>query len=157
MGAMRLTIVALLSSLFGLYGTACRAAEPSSTKKTREQCLAAIKKLGAKVEPYGNGVGVVMRGIKLKDADLVHLKGIPDITFLDISANKAITDKGLACVSGLKDLETLYLGNTSVTDTGLKHLEQLNKLDELSLLYTKVSDKGAKEFEKKHPKIRVSY
>jgi len=70
--------------------------------ETQEQAIAAIKKLGGKVtigrKSPNKLIHVDLRGTKVTDAGLVHLKE-------------------------LTNLHTLYLINTKVTDEGVKKLQ----------------------------------
>ena len=56
-----------------------------------------------------------------------------DIRFLDLMGCRAVSDKGLAVLSGLKKLEGLDLSGTAVTARGLQAIAALPKLEELIL------------------------
>jgi hypothetical protein len=62
----------------------------------------------------------------------------------------------LARLSGLAQLERLYLGNTQVTDAGLDHLKPLVKLKQLDLYGDNVTDFGVKRLEKAIPGLTIS-
>lgn len=54
------------------------------------------------------------------------------------------TDTVLRTASGLRSLESLYVGDSSITDAGLEHVASLRNLTDLSLCGTEVSDTGMK-------------
>ena len=94
-------------------------------KPTQEEAVAAIKRLGGKVEVDENNdvVNVNLWGTKITDAALVHLKGLPKLTTLNLNFTK-ITDAGMAHLKGLTKLQFLLLGGTKVTPVGIKQLQQ---------------------------------
>ena len=79
------------------------------------------------------------RGIT--DAGLKHLKGVTDLTTLDL-LDTQVTDSGLKNLAGLKHLEWLILENTKVTGAGLVHLKGMTNLVDLNLASTGVTDAG---------------
>ena len=95
--------------------------------------VAAIKELGGRVTvDEKGGVRVDLRRTKVTDAGLVHLKGLTNLTSLNLY-NTKVTDSGLVHLEGLTNLEKLNLERTKVTDTGLVHLKGLTKLELLRL------------------------
>jgi len=56
--------------------------------------------------------------------------------------NTAITDKGLAILSGCTNLTRLQLDHTNITDKGLAELKKLHDLRYLNLVATKVTTAG---------------
>ena len=72
---------------------------------------------------------------------------------LDLSST-AVTDKGIASLSGLRQLKRLWLTNTMVSDEGLQHLEPLKQLETLELSGTDVSDDAVKLLRAKLPKLK---
>ncbi len=66
---------------------------------------------------------------------------MPNLTYLSLYET-AVTDAGLARVSGLTNLRDLSLDGTAVTDAGLEHLRTLTNLEYLSLARTAVTDSG---------------
>lgn len=75
------------------------------------------------------------------DDELVHLQGMSDLLYLDLSGTN-VTDAGLLHLQGLERLEVLQLWNTSVTDAGLALIARLPNLVQLGLGNTQVSDAG---------------
>jgi eukaryotic-like serine/threonine-protein kinase len=61
---------------------------------------------------------------------------------IQLGGNKAVDDDGLAYLSGVTNLQMLWLGGASITDRGLAHLAGLQDLRYLSLTQTTVSDAG---------------
>jgi len=77
-----------------------------------------------------------------KDDNLAALKPIADqVKWMDL-ARTGVTDKGLANLTGMKNLTRLHLENTAVTDAGLDSLKGLANLEYLNLYGTKVTDAG---------------
>ena len=136
--------------------------------KAREKqgAVAAIEKLGGYVfydekaparsgltrlilgdDSFGNVNGVDFNPLKTENrqitgADLRHLKSFPRLNHLVLKNCRQITDAGLAELSGLANLQYLYLNDTPITDAGLVHLARLSSLEELSLTHTQVTGPG---------------
>lgn len=113
---------------------------------TQEQAVAAIEKLGGKVDvddtsPKKPVIRVIFKGGKVTDAGLVHLRGLSELKTLYLDGS-SITDAGLVNLKGLTKLETLGLSQTAVTRTGLVHLKGMVKLQTLGLSRTSVTDSG---------------
>ena len=87
--------------------------------------VAALKKLGANIErnEQGEVVEVSLRGTKITDAGLVHLKGLTELQKLNLSRSN-ITDAGLVHLKGLTGLVALDVGNTKITDAGIAELKK---------------------------------
>ena len=64
-----------------------------------------------------------------------------DITGVDFHSAEFSADD-LKLISGLPDLEFLYLDDTNITDAGLAELKNCSHLDGLSLGRTSISDEG---------------
>ncbi|MBT5170068.1 MAG: hypothetical protein HOL92_16555 [Opitutales bacterium] len=58
-----------------------------------------------------------------------------------------ITNEGLATLSGMHNLERLYLQKTTISDEGLEHVANLENLRYLNLYGTQVSDDGLEYLE----------
>ena len=146
--------------------------KPAKPAETREEAIAAIKKLGGRVFSVSKNSGLVDYVLfnnpfetNVTDAGLVHLKTLTSLDNLDLSTTKItaaglvhlkgsaklrtlyledtkVTDAGLIHLKGLTGLQHLHLGGTNVTNAGLLHLKGLTKLQYLYLLNTKVGDAG---------------
>ncbi len=73
-----------------------------------------------------------LSGCEIKDADLIHLRGLTWLEDLDLSCNR-FTGFGLAHLGAMLLLERLDLYGGDLTDEGLGHLPALPSLRELSL------------------------
>ena len=76
------------------------------------------------------------------DDGLAVLANFPELSFLNLSHCRHITDRGLVHVRGLTHLRTLRLTGTSITDGGMVHLAGLPKLVNLHVDYTAVTPAG---------------
>src|SRR5262245_30855891 len=135
MGKHTLTILVIGSLVLGLN------ARGEETKE-QDEAVAAIEKLGGKVEvdanrPGKHAIAVKLTGDKVTDTDLVHLKPLTELQRLDLFATKVRGD-GLKNLSGLTQLRYLSLHSSEVTDEGLPHLKELKQLRTLDLRYTEV-------------------
>jgi Leucine-rich repeat (LRR) protein len=101
------------------------AAADVPSDKSRGDAVAAIKKLraGIKQDDQGRVVEVTLRGSRITDAGLVHLKGLANLQALDLAFTK-ITDSGLVHLKGLVNLQTLDLAFTKTTDEGVAELQK---------------------------------
>ncbi|MEC5126329.1 c-type cytochrome domain-containing protein [Verrucomicrobiales bacterium BCK34] len=76
------------------------------------------------------------------DDQIALLKPVAgDIKWIDLARTK-VTDKGLAHLAGMKNLERLHLENTAITDAGLDSLKELTNLEYLNLYNTGITDAG---------------
>ena len=111
------------------------------SEPTPDAVVDAIKELGGAVKIDKNGAVVdASFPIKVTDAGLAHLKGLANLTGLDLTGTK-VTDAGLEHLKGLTNLRVLGLLNTQTGDSGLVHLKNLANL-RLLTLGTKVTDAG---------------
>jgi Leucine Rich repeat len=97
---------------------------------------------------------VVFSIFGVRDADLVHLKGLPQLHVLDLSGTQ-VTDDGLLYVNGLITLQHLDLSNTRITDAGLVNLKGLAELQCLLVQDTQVTHAGVEELGKALPNCRI--
>ncbi|MDE0770347.1 MAG: hypothetical protein OSB19_18375, partial [Opitutaceae bacterium] len=89
--------------------------------------------------PYGES--------KFDDEALAMLAPVAaNIAELEIGFSN-ITNDGLAALSGMVNLERLYLQKTAISDEGLEHVANLEKLRYLNLYGTQVSDSGLERLE----------
>jgi hypothetical protein len=80
---------------------------------------------------------------RLSDSDLALVGHFSRLERLDwIGSHPAVTDAGLAHLSGITKLEELNLSGTDITDAGLAHLSRLIKLEELNLSGADITDAG---------------
>lgn len=77
----------------------------------------------------------------IDDDELVHLQGMSDLLYLDLSST-GVTDAGLLHLQGLERLEVLQLWNTSISDAGLSLIARLPNLVQLGLGNTRITDAG---------------
>lgn len=95
-------------------------------------------------------------GPGVTDAGLAnYLKKLPRLETLDLSQNRAVTDRGMVAVAALERLEVLYLPGTSVTDKGLFELRPLEGLRTLNVVNSKVTGNGADRFVDEMPNLRA--
>ncbi|MBN1505775.1 MAG: hypothetical protein JW955_02960 [Sedimentisphaerales bacterium] len=88
----------------------------------------------------------------ITDAGLTHLAGLPNLKHLRISRihfndparNKEYyTDRGLADITRLRQLEELHIGSIGITDAGMDSIAELTNLKTLHMFgCEKVTDKG---------------
>jgi len=101
-------------------------------------------------------VRVDLKTQDVTDAQVLHLKDLTNLTWLNLSQTK-ITDKGLEQLKGLTNLEYLNLyGNAGITDAGLVHLEGMKKLKNLYLWQTKVTEPAAAKLKKALPQCDIN-
>ncbi len=129
-------------------------AEADEPTEGRDAAIAAIQKLGGTVEYGDRRKAASLRDCKIIDADLKHLKELPDLTDLELRGTP-ITDAGLAHLKGLTKLEDLNLYDTTVGDAGLEHLKGLKKLRFLMLKQTNVTDAGFAKIKQALPNCDV--
>jgi len=84
-------------------------------------------------------VEVMVRAKGINDAELEdltgQLAGIQNLSGLNLSENRNITDTGLVYLRALPGLTTLNLSSCSLTSTGLAALKSLPRLTHLDLSY----------------------
>jgi len=92
-------------------------------------------------EYLGNAVVGSLTGTQITDAELVHLKDLTNLEYLNLQDTQ-ITDAGLVNLKELTGLEELWLKGTQITDAGLVHLKGLTSLEYLELRGTQITDAG---------------
>jgi len=80
---------------------------------------------------------------QMTDAVLADVCRVENITELDLSGSKALTDDGIRHLSRLRQLKYLDLSGTAVTDCGLSVLQNLPALESVSFAMTAITDEGA--------------
>ncbi len=93
---------------------------------------------------------------RLNDDQLNYLTELPNLTRLKIQKNPMITDRGIALLTGLKNLSELNLYGTRVSDEAFFYLGQMTGLKKLFLWNTKVTQKGIVTFQAQHPDVEVN-
>jgi len=66
-----------------------------------------------------------LESCNLLDADMKIISTIPNLTILDLSRNPELTDRGISCLEGLKNLRELYIDSTGVSPACIKTLKYL--------------------------------
>jgi serine/threonine protein kinase len=131
--------------------TGSRSTNDSRSTESPEQAAAAFKKLQAIVSfardrEHAPVVSVDCTGLKIGDADLVHLEALPELEKLFLF-DTPIGDAGLAHVRKMSHLKYLGLSKTAVTNAGLEHLRELPQLEELWLDRTSIGNAGLSHLE----------
>jgi len=90
---------------------------------------------------------VYLRVKNIDDNELYNLvkviSGLPNLTYLNLSENRKITDLGLSRLAVLPILTRLNLSSCNITNQGIPHLAALKKLEYLDLSYcNRISDEG---------------
>ena len=97
-------------------------------------------------------VGLGMQG---NDANLEHLNGLTNLSWLNIQGTQ-VTDAGLEQLKELSNLKHLDLNdNIHVTDAGLEHLKGLTNLVYLDLNDTQVTAEGRAMLRKALPDCQI--
>lgn len=91
--------------------------------------------------PFGLSFPGRLVGRMVKDEDLLFLRDLPNLIYLDMNCEK-ITNKGLKELATHKKLVWLDLQNNIIDDEGLKELSGLGELQYLSLTFCNTSDTG---------------
>lgn len=76
--------------------------------------------------------------LDLTDKDIAALPPLPNLEELHLGFNR-ITGRGLACLAGMPKLRTLELSNNPLEDEAMKHIVRLDRLEFLSLQSTNVT------------------
>jgi hypothetical protein len=145
------------------------AAPPEKDKATKEEerAIAAIKKLGGSVTrdsklPGNPVIEVDLFRKETTDADLAHLKALPELRRLDLmghcedSKYNHLTNAGLKHLRDLHKLEHLNVSwHPGITDASIEHLEKLSNLKAVDLGETSVTEKGFKRLKRALPKAAI--
>lgn len=143
---IRLYARALLASCLLVVATSA-APRPVPTKAvpklTPESKLeAAIEKAGGTLERQNGGKTVKVTFEKLTDTAAVSLKGATFVTVIEIQDGSRCTDKTMAAIGTLADLESLSIHKSGITDAGMAWFKKLEKLKTLYLGESKITDAG---------------
>lgn len=86
----------------------------------------------------------------ITDRQLAEIVPIKELQWLYLT-DTAVTDEGLRQLAGLKELTLLDLSDNAVSDSGLQHLQALTKLRTLHLEQTEVTAEGVAAFRRAMP------
>lgn len=114
---------------------------------------------GAEWSEYEKGPGhfdipssneIYLRVKNIDDDDLYSLvkvlNGVANLTTLNLSENRKVTDVGVSRLSGLPELIRLNLSSCGITNQGLAHLEALKRLKQLDISFcNRITDEGLRK------------
>ena len=118
--------------------------------------VAVLRANGADVTGTGMfGSVKSISGGKLNYTHAIHFKRMTHLQNLELTG-RGIMDQNLLHLKGLTNLTELRLRDTiMITDGGLEHLKGLTSLKELNLFGTKVSDTGVANLQKALPNCKI--
>ena len=90
------------------------------------------------------------------DREMAHIGHLTQLEVLYLNATR-VTDAGLTDLEGLTALRYLSLGGSKITDAGLVHLKGLTNLRVLNLINTKVSDAGIRDLQRALPLVKIEH
>src|SRR5688500_18485112 len=125
----------LLAAFFlSLFLTGAVARAQANLNEKQQAALAAITKLGGKVDFGSNGTAQTVHfdQTAVTDAHLVHIEQFPSVNTVSLRFAK-VTGTGFAHFKALTQLKNLYLPGSGVTDAGLEHLKHVPTLVNLYL------------------------
>jgi Leucine-rich repeat (LRR) protein len=94
---------------------------------------------------YVNGASEIRLDAGVTDAEIAHLKLLPNLARITLFQCGQVSDAGLAAVAKLSQVTHLNLGATNFGDPAMTHVAQLTNLKYLNLANTSVSDKGLEQ------------
>ena len=100
--------------------------EQQAVLAKQEAALAKYEKYQPEIWRSGNSVVLLEFSLSKTppgDADLVYLKDLPDLQFLNLT-NARITDAGLVHLESLRQLDYVVLTGTQVTEDGVRKLRE---------------------------------
>jgi hypothetical protein len=122
-----LLFLVVASSAFAWLGIHLQARrEQQAVLAKQEAALAKYEKYQPEIWRSGNSVVLLEFSLSKTppcDADLVYLKDLPDLQFLNLT-NARITDAGLVHLESLKQLDYVVLTGTQVTEDGVRKLRE---------------------------------
>lgn len=125
-------MLGFLVALIGLPATTLAA----DANKDEIKAITTIEKLGGSVKIDNEAEGPARLKVmfdKLDDRILTSLKGMTQISVLITSNAAGVTDRGMALISNIPNLQELTLEKAGITATGITHLKNLQNLKSLSL------------------------
>lgn len=119
-------------------------------KPNQYQAIKVLLEVEAETFSYNtqdeNVVEVCLQAAKITTDELACLTRLRELESLDLSGSN-ITDSGLVHLKGLVKLKSLDLSDTEITDAGLVHLKGLVKLESFNLGVAGISDVGLKHLQ----------
>jgi hypothetical protein len=97
--------------------------------------------------PAGQIVSVRIHGIDDDALETLVEELAPCKVVLEVSLaeNRKVTDAGIACLTGLRQVISLNLSSCGLTSTGMKNLVKMRQLERLNLSYcNRITDAGLK-------------
>ena len=151
----RLLFLAILPLNLLVASCASRSEEQN---QARERTVALVEKYGGEIQ-YASGIDkaivTVWLGEKpVTDRELAELVGLKQLEYIDLYG-APITDEGLQHLAQIPSINELQLSRTKVTDQGIQQLASLPNLVGLHVRNTLVTDRGAEELGKALPNVRV--
>jgi Leucine-rich repeat (LRR) protein len=83
------------------------------------------------------------RAYPLNRTGIAHLRGLKNLRYLTMS-HLSVSDRGLAELRDMADLEVLETSGSEITDVGMQQIARCKKLQTLVLHYTSVGDEGVR-------------
>ncbi|MEX2118996.1 MAG: hypothetical protein WD847_05235 [Pirellulales bacterium] len=124
----------------GLAGCRQHAPSPSAGPVGGPSARQRISESAAQVAS-GATRKIELDDVEVGDDDLKALGDMPALVELRLPKSR-ITDRGLAHLAALVELERLVLGETTVTDAGLQRLGKLSRLKTINFQTSHVTDEG---------------
>ena len=123
---MRFSPIVLL--FFAMLGCGKDSTPAPVSVESQEQPVEAIERLGGQItfdrnRPNKPVTDVDLSSTKVTDDELVHLKGLTNLQYLNLTGTK-VTDAGLEHLKGLTSLKRLDLDGTKVTTKGVNKLQK---------------------------------
>ena len=89
------------------------------------------------------------RGSKgaLRDQDMAGLANLKQLKWLQVGNGTEFSDRGMACLEGMDNLDRLNIGGDKVTDEGLAYVADKKMLNALYLSKGNFTDEGLKHLE----------
>lgn len=118
-------------------------------KKDDPAAVAALKKLGAKISlrPTGEVQSMGLQYTKFTDKELALLDGVPNLEILDLTFTQ-IGEPTFKKLGTMKPLKLIVLDQTKISDELLANLADLPNLEVLSVKATTISGKGLQHLQK---------
>jgi len=93
-----------------------------------------------RLAPQTNVTRLYLRGTKITDAGLEHLRGLTQLHKLDL-AETQVTDAGIPTLSAIKSLKTLDVSDTRITEQGIAALRAALPEIRISATHLGVNDR----------------